>query len=334
MAGFNVVKNAPAGGSGESNIDHNSLNVHTVEASGGGKTRNVVGIVSSILDLGVQELDDAKVLYVGDEAQEAKDIAAKPNTYFETDPEDNKRYKRWPQVPQQSVALTVDFPQIIVDKGQFFGESQPLPLRMLLNGEWLFDKKDGSGKEMCVNRPYDLKETTKALGVWSLSPKSVLYRMAANNDLLNDDKSFHPAQIDQLLGKAFQFEIKLDLYVKGEKKYLNEHIKFLGSPAEGVPIPEIDDSLLSIVQFTEENTPESIKVLRASVKNTMRRASNFEGSTLQGQLGDAPKAISQPKAEVKAPTKIVEEKEPVKQAEVPTDTEVPELDDNGEELLF
>ena len=36
-------------------------------------------------------------------------------------------YKRWVQKPIQQVALVVDFPEILVDKGQFFGESKPLP---------------------------------------------------------------------------------------------------------------------------------------------------------------------------------------------------------------
>jgi hypothetical protein len=283
---FNVANTGSKEGGG-SNTDWEALNAHIIEAAGTvDAPRNIVGIISSIVDLGVQERTDAKMEWNGNAEAEAKAIEDQPNTYFEDDSYDGKRYKRWPQRPCQQVAVTVDFPQIITDKGQFFGDSNPVPYRMLLNGEFLFNA-EGGGKEVRVNRPFDLN-LTKKTGVWSLAQTATLYKMAKAAGLVKVDGSFLPQDIDQLLGKPFQFEMRA--YMKPNKKdasksYFTEDIKFVGMPAEGVAIPELDASLITMIQFTEENNPESLKFLRASLKRTIQRANNYSGSVLEAQLG-------------------------------------------------
>ena len=271
-------------------VDYNGLNKHVLEAYGDTTIRNIAGTVSTVIDLGVQQLEDAEVEFTGSSEDEAKAVEDKPDTYFK-DGDDGKRYKCWPQKPCQMIALTVDFPQIVVDKGQFFGNSNPQPYRMLLNNEWRFTKEDGNGKELRVNRPFELRENTK-LGVWSLNPSGVLYKMAQAAGLLNDDKSFKPSQVDQLVGQSFQFQTDVSAFINGEKTYINERIKFNGPLAEGVTPAPLDDSLKAVIQFTTDNDPEAIKNLRASIKNTIRLASNFAGSKLSSQLGEAPKEVS------------------------------------------
>lgn len=330
--GFETFKE-PSSGEGKTDVDFNGLNKHILEAYGSKEKRNMVGFVSSIVSLGMQDQEDGAMEFTGGAEAEQAELDAGRADRFDT--VDGKRMKFWKQKPCAMVALTVDFPNIIVDKGQFFGNSDPRPLRMLLNGEWRFAKKDGTGMEMLVNSPYELKETTKALGTWSLNPKGILYRMGVAADLLNSDKSFKPENIDKLIGQCFQFETNISPYINGEKTYVNERIKFLGEPAEGVALPEVDPKYLSMVQFTTENTEEAVKSLRASVKNTIKRANNYVGSALELQLGAS--GGTQPSSQAGSPApKVVD----TPQANVTPDTpkEAPDakvnFDDYDEDLPF
>ncbi len=272
---------------GENNVDFQEVNKYKLKAFGDKPVRSIVGIISSIISLGTQKQEDAAMEWTGTDEEQAGEIEKNPDTYFEV-MENNQgkevMHKRWPQKPYKAVAITVDFPQITMDLGQFFGESNPAPMRMILNREWLFNKVDGEGKEMRLNRNYVMKETTKDFGVFSLQKSNPVYKMADAAGVLNEDNTFHPKDIDRLLGVALQFEVKVSPFIKGDKTYVNEKIKFLGAPAEGVAVPELDPSLLSIVQFTKESSEENLRVLRRSIKNTIRLALDYDGSVLQGQL--------------------------------------------------
>src|SRR5690606_20535851 len=155
----------------------------------------LVGYVSMIVDLGTQEQEDAEVAFNGDEEDERKAIAEKPLTYFKdgVDPQTNKpvRLKCWPQKPVQAVAVAVDFPDIMVDKGQFFGESKPLPLRLWLGGQFYIE--DGG---MVLGRPTPLKYTnldkSRATKVWSMAQNSLPYKMAVAAKLVKNGEAFLP----------------------------------------------------------------------------------------------------------------------------------------------
>lgn len=250
------------------------------------KAKAMIGIISGIIDLGLQVQEDARMEWKGDEASEAEELAKNPDQYFETLPNDKgvpTRYKRWKVKPCQQVAFTVDFPGVMLNQGQFFGDADAKehPLRMLLNGE--FYLKD-VGK--IVGKPYNIKEVRNEDGSWSFKSNTQIYKMASAVDVLDEQGRFKPNMIGKLLGKAALFEVQVYLQESNGKQYLNEKIKLSGQvPDVMVPmIPELDASYIYGVNFKGQQNPEVIKQLRQSVINTMKLAQNFEGSDIQKAL--------------------------------------------------
>ncbi len=251
------------------------------------KAKAMIGIISGIIDLGLQVQEDAKMAWTGDEASEAAELEKNPNQYFETLPDDKgvpTRYKRWEVKPCQQVALTVDFPGVMINQGQFFGDENATehPLRMLLNGEFFIK---GVGKT--VGKPYNIKEVKQSDGSWGFKNNTQIYKLAAATDVLDDKGNFKPYMLGNLLGKAALFEVQV-FTKKGDdgKEYLNEKIKLSGQvPDVMVPmIPELAPEYIYGVNFKGEQNPEVLKQLRQSVVNTMRLAQNFEGSDVQKAL--------------------------------------------------
>ncbi|MNQ24621.1 hypothetical protein D3C85_378200 [compost metagenome] len=89
------------------------------------KAKAMIGIISGVIDLGLQAQEDAKMEFKGSAEDEAAELAKNPDQYFQTLPNDKgvpMRYKRWKVKPCQQVAFTVDFPTITLNQSQFFGE--------------------------------------------------------------------------------------------------------------------------------------------------------------------------------------------------------------------
>jgi hypothetical protein len=315
---FNVTTTARSD-SDKPKIDYDALNQYLVEAAGLETKEVLTGYISGIVDLGEQDQEDAEVVFNGDAQDEADILEKFPNNYFKDgiDEATKKpvRLKCWPQKAIQSVAVAVDFPDIIIDKGQFFGNSNPQPLRMWLGGQFYIQNVG-----MVVGRPTPLKENM-SLGKWSFDKKHLFHKMAVASKLIKSDEIFKPQDIDQLLGKAFQFEVQIYFKESKGKKYLTEYIKFNGGLGRGQVTPEIVNPPF-VVQFTQENDPEALSQLRWHVTNTIKQAKNYEGSKIQLQLEseqDEPDEVITPKA-----TKPVQTAKNTK-AET---TEDPALDDS------
>lgn len=267
-------------------VDYEALNKHIIEAAQLEKQETVVGYISSIIDLGEQEQEDAEFEFDGDASAEAEEIKVHPNTYFKDGRNELTgkavRLKCFPQKPIQSVAISVDFPDILIDKGQFYGESNPLPLRMYLGGEF-FIKDVGK----IVGRPTPLKINKSMVingkNVWSFDKKHLLHKMAVAAKIIDSNEPFLPQRIDELLGKPLQFACQIYMKETKGKKYLTETIKFVGGLGRGQSAPAIVKTPF-LIQFNQENKDEDLKEIRWHVINTIRRAGNFEGSPIQAQL--------------------------------------------------
>lgn len=293
MFQFNVENtgSSQANNDNRPKVDWEALNQHVIDAAGTqNESKAEIGIITGIIDLGLQVQEDAKMEWKGDEESEREELAKNPNQYFETLPNDKgvpTRYKRWSVKPCQQVAITVDFPSILVNKGQFFGDenAKSLPLRMLLNGEFYI--KD-IGK--VVGKPYNIKEVKQADGSWAFKNNTQLHKLAAATGVLSEKGFFKPQMLGSLIGKAALFDIQVFLKKGSDgKSYFNENIKLSGKiPQIMVPmIPEIDKSLLFGVNFKGQQDSAILKNLRQSVINTMKQAVNFEGSDIQKALGEA-----------------------------------------------
>ena len=272
-----------AGKSEKSSVNFEELNSHVVEAAGLQERETLVGYVSMIVDLGTQNQPDAEVTFTGDESAEKEEFAKNPNTYFKDgfDPVTRKpvRLKCWQQKPVQCVAVAVDFPDIMIDKGKFFGNSDPKPLRLWLGGQF-YDQSIG---KMVVARPTPLN-VNKKLGDWSFDQKHLFYKMAVADKMIKPGEVFAPKDIDKLLGKAFQFTAQVFFKPgKDGKSYYTEYINFVGALGRGQAAPEAKTTPL-IIQMNKQNSEQAVKEVRAHVLNTCRLASNWEGSALQKQV--------------------------------------------------
>lgn len=278
---LNITKTTQTEGSSDRpSVDWEAFNNHVIQAAGTAtKARSIPGFISGIYDLGEQNRPDYEEPSKVAEKDEEDYANNNPGVYFKT--EGGKRIMCRPQKPCQQIAMAVDFPQIIVDKGQFFGESNPQPLRLLLNGEFTVDG------ERVVGKPFSLIEKKHDNGRWAFSKNNKLHQLAESCGLLDKDGLFTKERLTELLGKAAQFQFRV--YMKEgrndpSKKYFTEEIKLAGMVPEGVPIPEFDESLLHGVNLMGENDPSYVKQLRLAIKNTIKRANNYAESDIKHLL--------------------------------------------------
>lgn len=271
---------------GKKDVDYSAMNHYIVETANLEAGETIPGYISAIVDLGTQALEDAEYVFDGDEEDEAKEIEKDERVYFKDGYDNEKkkpcRLKCIPQRPQQCVAVAVDFPDIVLDKGQFFGNSSPKPLRMWMGGQFYLQ-----GKGMVVARPTALKvvnlDKSKKTKQWSFSPLHLLHKLAVSAKLIKPGEVFLPNNIDKLLGTSHQFNVQIFMKKVKDKEYLTENIKLVGALGRGQTAPEIVEEPI-LVQFNKKNSPEGLKMLRGHIINTIKQASNYEGSMLQKQM--------------------------------------------------
>ena len=307
--GFKVTNVTKTDNSTKSEVSYEELNKYVVEAAGLQERETIIGYISGIVDLGNQNQPDAEVVFNGSEEDESKEIEKNPNTYFKDgfDPVSKKpvRLRCWAQKPVQCVTFSVDFPDIIVDKGQFFGKSMPAPLRVYYGGQFY---TQGSG--MVVGRPTPLK-INKSTGEWSFDKKHLLHKMAVASKLIKPDDVFLPDSIDKLLGKSFQWEVQIFMKQVKDKQYYTEFVKYLGGLGRSQSACEPENEPF-LIEFDGDLTPEKMQNLRSHVINTIKQANNYEGSKIQEYLenGSSSKPAEQSTkketpAKVSKPSKVV-----------------------------
>lgn len=279
----------------KSNVDWDAMNKYVVEAAGLQEPETLSGVVSVLVDLGTQKQPDGqyeldkedKDLTIEQLTEKyAADIADK-GIYFKEGYSNNTKQilKHVPQKDRQSVAFAVDFPDIVIDKGQFFKkedgsfESNPKPLRLWMGGQFW------NGEAMVVQNMIPLKVIKDDKLGWTMNPKSTPYKMAVASKLIKPDSPFSPDKIDGLVGKTLQFQARV-FFKEGNngKKYYTEQIKFVGGLPRGGKDQSVENTY--VIQFNQENDPKALKELRGHIVNTIKNATNFEGSQIEAQLNE------------------------------------------------
>ena len=263
-------------------IDWDGLNNYIVETCGLQDGETLVGYLSAIYDLGIQTPNDSEYESTLSDEEEAAEIAKNPAVYFKdgkNDKGEKVRLKCAPSKPFQHVTFAVDFPEIMLDKGKFFGDDGGAkPLRLYLGGDFWMGKEIGK----VVQNPFSMKNTTKT-GAWSFDSKATIYKMAVGAKLIKDGEPFESKRIGELLGKSLQWKVKIDLTESKGKFYLNQKIGYAAGLGRGQqPIEPVME--LVYVGFNKDNDAQSVNEIPSHIVNTMKRASNFEGSKLQQQL--------------------------------------------------
>lgn len=266
------------GGENKNTVDYEALNDYMIKTCGLQQEKTVVGIISGIIDLGLQEQDDGSIEWNGTPEQEAEVIKMYPSTYFQN--KDGKRFKKWKKEPVNSIAITADFPGVIVDKAPFFGaESNPTPLRIIMNGK--FWRKEL--KVIDIGRPYplEIRKNDKTHNKWSFMPNNTLYKMAIGAGVISQGEPFLPQDIIKLLGKALLFKARV---WKNEAGFYNEKAAYAAGLVDGMPVPEYDENLLFSVGFMSENDDKAIQFLSSPIINRMKMSSEYGNSEIRKQI--------------------------------------------------
>jgi hypothetical protein len=249
---------------------------------------SISAVVSSYVDMGIQERGEYEDIYV---PTDPKHIEKLSNGSFVEDRYNNKEKKKVPTIctpakPAKAFVLGVDFPQYMFDYG---GDIGARPFRMFMGGKFFVKNPDSAeGKKMAIvqNPMYMVENTNNPQNKWALPVTSMISKMCVAAGLGDEHGLVSKDAITGLLGKALQFEVRVwDKPAKvGDATYYTENIKFVGKLPKGMPVPELDSKFIFGVNMTSANDPEMVKQLRAEHKNTMKLATNWEGSVLQKEL--------------------------------------------------
>lgn len=273
-------------------VDFDGLNQHVIDAVGAEQPDTLQGVIAGIIDLGEQEMPDAQYELKGE--RELGKTLEELNEEFKQEIADGsitkfdkswngqtKQYELMKFVPQKNrhcIDIMVDFPDVEVDKGQFFGESKPLPYRMSLGGKFY---QKGKGK-MLLQRLIPLKLKKEDNIGWTLPVNSMLYKMAVAGKVIEKGKPFTPQEIDKLLGLNLQFTVHVYNKVKDGRKFFTESIKFASGLGRGMK--PVEDYPTFLIQFSDEHSEDTLKELRKEHINQITESPLFNGSLLQEQL--------------------------------------------------
>ena len=321
-------------------VNFDALNQYVVETCQLQQPETMLGVVSVMVDLGTQKQNDAE--YDLDESDKGLSIEELTEKYSldihegrirKFDKSYDSKTKSWvirkfvPQQDRQSIVYAVDFPDIMLDKGKFFGEEEGKnlkPLRLWIGGQYWNKYQE----KMLVQNVIPLKVTNIAdqgqPKKWSMNPKSSLYKMAVAAKIINQGEAFLPQDADKLLGKTLQFKAQV-FFNKGNdgKQYYTEKLAFAAGLARGQVEKEVDNTYL--IQFNQPNDPQALKELRKHVVNTIENATNYVNQET-GELS----AIAKQFAELRGgQTSSDVQESPVQQTpKQPVGTSVPEEDDS------
>lgn len=278
FANKSFAPSAQQNGGGENNapqVDWEALNKHvaeTVQEALGceeGTPAAAVGILSGVVDYGLHQ-DPERVEPMNEGDAKTKEWKQRQVDNEKATVDENGMFHF--QAPaRQEVGFFVDFPNIIVDKGQFFGESNPTPYRVLLGG--VFDKQPAQKTKV--------EGYTNDNKVWVFGDKSRATKLAKAARLKDLKDGFAQDRLLKLIGEAITFKVEVFINNAG---YLQEKVTDPSPVMNGVPIPEIDEDLLFYVGLKEDNEVDQIKMLPKAVKDYIKSANDYEGSKLQKQL--------------------------------------------------
>lgn len=260
---------------GNSNVDWEALNKYvaeTVQEATGcdeGSVSAAIGVISGIVDYGKhQDPERVEPMDSGDENTKQWKQRQVDNGKATVDEDGNFRFQA---PPRQEVGFFVDFPSIIVDKGQFFGESNPAPYRVLLGNVF---KGEPAQKTKIEGYPNDKN-------VWVFGDKNRATKLAKAAKLKDLKDGFAQDRLLELIGKAITFNVEVFINDAG---FLQEKVTNPTPVMAGVPLPELSEDLQFYVGFNEEDQDEYLKVLTKPVKEYIKSAQDYDSSKIKSQL--------------------------------------------------
>ena len=288
--------------SGTSDFDWDAMHLSVVEQAGLQERETLTGVISLVIDLGEQPQEDAEFESNVPPEEEAEIEEKFKGTYFK-DGKNGKRMRCWEQESVQCITLAVDFPDILIDRSEFFEGDTPKPLRLYLGGQFF-----SRGNGMIVGSKIPLIVTEEGY----FGEKSSIHKMATAAKIIKTGEHIKPEELSKLEGASLQFEAQVYMRDgKDGKKYYTEYLRFVGGLPRGMKELELPYPTGTIT-FNGENDVEKVLNLRNHIKNTMKMADNYKGSAISKILDGEDKVDEEDtqKEEVKAVTKKAAKVEP------------------------
>lgn len=334
MTSFSMKAQKPTGGS---NVDWDAYTKHLIEVIGT-ETKSQVFRISGLVDLGEQERKPFEEPY--DEGKKEHIEALSPEDKRGAKVVIGKHPKTGaqcemisiPQRPAQQVAIVLDYPEIMVNYGKFFGkEDEFKPYREVYGGTF---RLQGEGVNILARGiSLNCMKEPKAPSGYAYSKLNMISKFATaigKNPTGTLDQDF---DLGELIGGVGVITTGLKVTEKGEKVYANFWAKDPSPKHEMIPVPEINVPMFGI-SFQGGNDPEMLKQLNAPTKETIKRAINYEGSAIQKELEalEGAKAANQGVSTTtadKAPSNAPEKPtEAVTTAKVEASTDFDDFDDD------
>lgn len=284
-------------GTGKSDVDWAGFNAHLLEKIGKSKLRQAV--VSGIVDVGVQNREDAEYDYKGEERQD-KLLEEGKATLNE---EGTKIIQ--PRNPADSIVIFADFPSIMINYGKFLSKDKEddfKPYRHLITGEF-----------KGLAEPCALTCKSKD-GKWVYDAKHRVSQLANAMDLVEGDVP-QDFQIGDLLGGAFMMEMG----VTKNGEYVNVKAKNIVPMMEGMSAPEYNLEPFGVM-FEGGNDKEDLVQIRASVRKLMELSPDWVESAVKAEL-EALSSSSSSSTSSESPKKAVPQKAAPKKIELDDDEE-------------
>lgn len=304
------VQQSGGSSNGNSNVDWDALNKYVAETvqevlgCEQGTPAGCVGIVSGLVDYGKHQ-DPERVEPMDEGDAQTKEWKQRMVSSGKATV-DSEGMFHFQAPPCQEVGFYVDFPSVIVDKGQFFGESNPAPYRVLLGGVF---KGEPAQKTKVQGYPNDKN-------VWVFGDKNRATKLAKAAKLKDLKDGFAQERLLELIGTAMQFNVEVFVNDAG---FLQEKITNPSPLMAGIPIPEMDEDLLFYVGLNEDNDEKYVRVLTKPVKEYIKSALDFEGSKLQKQL-EALESAPNPQQEARSEQKLSSASKPVDKEVKPSES--------------
>lgn len=269
---FQASTSQSSGGNGEgTSVDWTAYNNHiaeTVQEVTGcdeGSVSAAIGVISGIVDYGKhQDPERVEPMDSGDENTKEWKQRQVSNGKATVDEDGNFRF----QAPaRREVGFFVDFPSIIVDKGQFFGDSNPAPYRVLLGNVF---KGEPAQKTK-------IEGYTNDRNIWIFGDKNRATKLAKAAKLKDLKDGFAQERLLELIGTAITFNVEVFINSAG---FLQEKVTNPTPVMAGVPLPELNEDLQFYVGFNEDDQDEYLKVLTKPVKEYIKSALDYDAHTL------------------------------------------------------
>ena len=313
---------------GGTQVDWTAYNEHIAEAvqealgCDQGTPAASIAIVSGVIDYGKHQ-DPERVEPMDEGDASAKKWKADMVAKGKAENRDGVFHYQAP--PCQEVGFYVDFPSVIVDKGQFFGETNPAPYRVLLGGVF---QGEPAQKTKVQGYPNDKN-------VWVFGDKNRATKLAKAAKLKDLKDGFAQNRLLELIGCPITFNVEVFINAEG---YLQEKVTNPTPVMTGVPLPELSEDLQFYVGFNEEDQDEYLKVLTKAVKDYIKTAEDYDSSKIKGQLealeasqqGSSSSEGNQLSAESKASQEASVNASTTSNASAPVDS-LPDLDNEFDE---